>query len=78
MTEPITIEPLTEEVIDSQLDRKVMVGALLEEAERNQLVQFLKENQDVFAWSHLDMPGISPEVTCHRLNTDPDFPPYRQ
>ncbi|KAK9951384.1 hypothetical protein M0R45_006829 [Rubus argutus] len=26
----------------------------------------------------MDGPEISPEVACHRLNTDPDFPPYRQ
>ena len=29
---------------------------------RTRLVQFLKENLDVFAWSHEDMLGISPEV----------------
>ena len=34
------------------------------------LVQFLKENLDVFAWSHEDMPGISPKVIQHKLSVD--------
>ena len=29
---------------------------------RTRLVQFLKENVDVFAWCHEDMPGISTKV----------------
>ena len=29
---------------------------------KKKLVQFLKGNLDIFAWSHEDMPGISIEV----------------
>ena len=29
---------------------------------RTRLVEFLKENLDVFTWSHEDMPGISPKI----------------
>ena len=29
---------------------------------RTRLIEFLKENLDVFAWSHEDMPGISPKI----------------
>ena len=36
-----------------------------------QLVEFLKNNQDVFAWTHADMFKIHPGVMCHRLNIDP-------
>ena len=54
------------------------VGALLSEAERAELVPFLKGNMDVFAWSHKDMPGIAPEHAMHILNIDPTFPPVRQ
>ena len=39
---------------------------------------FLKENQDIFAWSHEDMPGIDLSVMVHRLNVSPTFPPIRQ
>ena len=45
---------------------------------RTRLVQFLKENLDVFAWSHEDMPGISPEVIQHKLNVDLERKPVQQ
>ena len=40
-----------------------------------ELVQFLKKNLDVFAWSHEDTPGISPKVIQHRLKVDPKKKP---
>ena len=41
-------------------------------------IRFLKENLDVFAWSHEDMSGISPEVIQHKLNVDPERKPVQQ
>ena len=35
-------------------------------------------SQDVFAWSHEDMPGIDPSVIVHRLNVNPASSPIRQ
>ena len=35
-------------------------------------------NQDVFAWSHEDMPGINPLVIVHRLNVNSASSPIRQ
>ena len=55
-----------------------MVGALLSEVEHAELVAFLRGNMDVFAWSHKDMPGITPEHVMHSLNIDPTFPLVRQ
>ena len=43
-----------------------------------ELALFLKNNRDVFVWSHEDMPGISPNTMVHRLNVYPSFPPVRQ
>ena len=42
------------------------------------LTTFLKENQDVFAWSHKDMLGIEPSIIVHRLNVSPSSLPIRQ
>ncbi|KAL5555503.1 hypothetical protein UlMin_037739 [Ulmus minor] len=42
------------------------------------LIIFLREHRDVFAWSHEDMPGIDPSVIVHRLNIDPNFKPVTQ
>ena len=45
---------------------------------KSMLVQFLKENLDVFAWSHEEMPGISPKVIEHKLNVNPEKKPVQQ
>ena len=45
---------------------------------RQALVAFLKMNQDVFAWSHEDMPGIDLLVIVHRLNVNLASSPIRQ
>ena len=42
------------------------------------VVQFLKDNQDVFAWSHEDMPEIDKGVIVHRLSTDLMQKPVQQ
>ena len=36
------------------------------------------EDQDVFAWSHEDMPGIDPLVIVHGMNVNPTSSPIRQ
>ena len=33
-----------------------------------EIALFLKNNRDVFAWSHENMPGISPSTMVHNLN----------
>ena len=63
---------------ESNLERYTRVGTDLEEKSKKDLVQFLKKNVDVFAWSHKDMPGIDPGVITHRLNISPSFKPIRQ
>ena len=73
-TETLENIPLDE----SNLERYTRVGTDLEEKSKKDLVQFLKKNVDVFAWSHKDMPGIDPGVITHRLNISPSFKPIRQ
>ena len=54
------------------------IGMILSPEMRTKLVQFFKENLDVFAWSHEDMPGIAPEVIQHKLNVNPERKPVQQ
>ena len=56
----------------STADKTTRIGTMLSPEMRARLIKFLKGNLDVFAWSHEDMPGISPEVIQHRLNVDPN------
>ncbi|XP_059669218.1 uncharacterized protein LOC132314358 [Cornus florida] len=59
-------------------ERTTRVGERLVEEEKQELVDFLSQNADVFAWSHLDMPGIDPSVSCHSLNVNPNAKPVKQ
>jgi hypothetical protein len=54
------------------------IGANLPLQVKESTVQFLKNNKDVFAWSHEDMPGIDPSVISHKLNVDPSLRPVKQ
>ena len=76
-TEPV--EKLEEVLIDNtDHGRTTKIGTLASPTIRQELAAFLRSNQDVFAWTHEDMPGIDSSVIIHRLNVSPSFPPVRQ
>jgi hypothetical protein len=56
----------------------LQIGTCLNAEVRDSLIDFLRRNIEVFAWSHEDMPGISPEEIVHVLNVDPEARPVRQ
>ena len=73
------VEELKEVMLDeSRPGRTTRMGTLARPTVRQDLANFLRMNQDIFAWSHEDMPGIDPSVIVHRLNVNPDFSPVRQ
>ena len=47
---------------ENETTKMTRIGTTLYHEMRTRLIQFPKENLDVFAWSHEDMPGISPKV----------------
>ena len=57
------------------LEKSTRIGVDLEEKVKKDLVCFLRENIDVFAWSHEDMPGIDPSVITYCLNVYPSSKP---
>ena len=61
----------TVELVEGEAGKTTKIGTTLSPKMRTRLIRFLKENLDVFAWSHVDMPGISLEVIQHKLNVDP-------
>ena len=78
----ITAEPVEEleeiSLNESRPERTTRMGTLASPLIRQDLAAFLRMNQDVFAWSHEDMPGIDPSVIVHRLNVNPASSPIRQ
>ena len=73
------VEELEEIILDeSRPERMTRMGTLASPLIRQDLVGFLRMNQDVFVWSHEDMPEIDPSVIVHRLNVNPASLPIRQ
>ncbi|GKV37979.1 hypothetical protein SLEP1_g45937 [Rubroshorea leprosula] len=72
--EPVETVPLNPDVPE----RTVKIGTKLTEEERAELLEFLRVNQDVFAWTTNEMPGIPAELTVHKLSTDPTRRPVVQ
>ena len=58
------------ELAEGEANKMTKIGTTLSPEMRTRLIQFLKENLDVFAWSHEDMPSIAPEVIQHKLNVN--------
>ncbi|XP_070014773.1 uncharacterized protein [Nicotiana sylvestris] len=74
-----TIEELEQAVLIKNLpDPKVYLGTGLTPKLRKKLIQFLIKNINCFAWSHLDMTWIPPEITTHRLSVDPRYKLVKQ
>ncbi|GAV85114.1 RVT_1 domain-containing protein, partial [Cephalotus follicularis] len=76
---PQPVEDVLQVPVEEGNNEKVFqVGSQLEEAEKGELITFLRDNKDIFAWSTEEVPGISPDVMVHKLSVDPARPPTRQ
>ena len=74
-----SVEELEEVTLDeSRPERTTRIGALASQPICQALAPFLKMNQDVFAWSQEDMPGIDPSVIVHRMNVNAASSPVQQ
>ena len=59
-------------LIENETTKTTRIGTTLSPEMRTRLIQFLKENLNVFAWSHEDMLGIFPKGIQHKLNVNPE------
>ena len=78
----VTVEPMKdlEEISldDDTPSQTTHIGMQADPSVRKELALFLRNNRDVFAWSHEGMPRISPSTMVHRLNVCPFVTPVRQ
>ena len=56
------------ELDEPSLNRFFLTSANLEERERTKLIQFLKENIEVIAWTPYEIPEVNPNFIKHELN----------
>ncbi|KAL0454973.1 UNVERIFIED_CONTAM: Transposon Tf2-12 polyprotein [Sesamum latifolium] len=59
-------------------EKTTKIGTTMHPSNEEHLIRFLKENEEVFAWSMTNLHGISPEVITHRLSVNPNAKPMKQ
>ena len=64
-------------MVDREPKKTTKIRTTMSEKLKKKLVQFLKGNLDIFAWSHENMPSIAIEVIQHQLNVDPEKKPVQ-
>ena len=62
-------------MLDGNPEHTTCVESSLSPKLKNQLVDFLKANRDIFAWSPAEMPGIDPDVVMHHLQLNKEWRP---
>ena len=50
----------------------------MKDEKRVEMLLFLVQNVDVFAWSSYEVPRVDPEFIVHKLNMDPLYSPKKQ
>ncbi|PKI70467.1 hypothetical protein CRG98_009137 [Punica granatum] len=75
-----SIEPTEEINVGTKEEpRTLKIGTTLDPAQQTRMIDFLREYQEVFAWSYADMPSLDPSIVEHFLPLDTKkFPPKRQ
>ena len=65
---PIEIEP----------SKKLNINPNLSESQTKQLLKFLQDHQEAFAWDYIDMKGIPANLCNHHIYIKEDCCPVRQ
>ena len=65
-------------MIGQDQEQYFQVGFQLPPLEKEEFVNFLKANIDVFAWNAYEVPRIDPGFICHQLNVNPKAMPHKQ
>ena len=59
-SEEIECENLVKVTIGDDPEKFFQIRSQLPQQERNELIEFLKQNIDVFAWNTYEAPGVDP------------------
>ena len=71
-------DDLVNVVIGDDPEKFFQIGSQLPHKEREELIEFLKRNIDVFAWNAYEALGVDPEFICHHLKVNPLITPRKQ
>ena len=65
-------------VIDNDSEKFFQDEIQLPPQEKQELIEFLQKNVNVFAWNAYEAPGIDLDFICHYLNVNPSITPRKQ
>ena len=65
-------------IIDTDLEKFFQVGTRLPIHEKQALIEFLRDNVDVFSWDACEALGIDPDFIYHHLNVNPSITPRKK
>ena len=66
----VKCEDLERVVIGDDLERYFQIGTQIPILEKEELVDLLRRNIDVFAWDAYEAPWLDPKFICHHLNVN--------
>ena len=78
LVEGAKCEDLEEVTVGDDQEKFFQVGSQLPPQERQNLIEFLRKNVDVFAWNAYEAPGVDLSFICHHLNVNPSVTPKKQ
>ena len=71
-------EDLEKIIVGDDLEKFFQVRTQFPPQEKEELVEFLRRNIDMFVWSAYEAPGVNPNFICHHLNVNPSVIPKKQ
>ena len=77
-SEEVECEDLVKVTIRDDPEKFFQIESQLPQQEREELIEFLKQNIDVFAWNTYEASGVDPEFICHHLNVNQLVAPKKQ
>ena len=71
-------EDIVKVTVGDDQEKFFQIESQLPQQEREELVEFLKQNIDVFAWNTYEALGVDTEFICRHLNVNPSIVPKKQ
>lgn len=68
----------TIKLVEGESTKVTKLRMSLDPSMKGEIVKFLKENLDIYDWSHEDMLDISKDIIQHHLNVNPKRKPVQQ